>query len=128
MPDFTVGPVGHFGLAVREPRASAVWFTRVLGLQPYSEPEDDIASVGNDAVTIWFFRGTPSPRTLEHMSFQLRDRAELERALAHLRREGVDLEDPGDEIGPQAADAPDIGLWFHDPDGYRWELSAPGAI
>lgn len=126
MPDFTVGPVGHFGLAVRDPRASAAWFTRVLGLEPYMEAEDDLASVGNDAVTIWFERGTPRPETLGHVSFQLRDRAELERALAHLRREKVDLEDPGHEIGPQAEGAPDIGLWFHDPDGYRWELSAPG--
>ena len=125
MHGFTVGPVGHFGLTVRDPSASAAWFTRVLGLPPYMEA-DDAVSVGNDAVTIWFFHGTPSPETLGHMSFQLRDRAELERALEHLRREQVNLEDPGDEIGPQADGAPDIGLWFHDPDGYRWELSAPG--
>jgi catechol 2,3-dioxygenase-like lactoylglutathione lyase family enzyme len=122
---FTVGAVGHFGLAVRDPHASAAWFTRCLLLPPYMEAGDAV-SVGNDAVTIWFFRGTPSPDTIDHISFQLRDRAELERALEHLKREGANLEDPGNEIGPQAEGAPDIGLWFHDPDGYRWELSAPG--
>ncbi len=126
MNPFTVGPVGHFGLAVRDPRAMAAWFTRCLLLPPFMEADDDSASVGNDAVTIWFFKGEPSPETIEHMSFQLRDRAELERALEHLKREGVELEDPGDEIGPQAPGFPYLGLWFHDPDGYRWELSIPG--
>ncbi len=28
---FTIGTVGHFGLAVRDPRRSAQWFMRVLG-------------------------------------------------------------------------------------------------
>ena len=125
MSPFTIGAVGHFGLAVRNPRASAAWFTRCLMLPPYMEVDEDTLSVGNDAVTIWFFKCTPAPQTLDHLSFQLRDRAELERALEHLKREGVDLEDPGNEIGPQAEGAPDLGIWFHDPDGYRWELSAP---
>jgi catechol 2,3-dioxygenase-like lactoylglutathione lyase family enzyme len=125
MTPFTVGPVGHFGLAVRDPKASAAWFTRCLLLPKYMEMED-ASSVGNDAITIWFFRGKPVPDVLDHMSFRLRDRAELERALAHLKREGADLEDPGEEIGPQAPGFPDIGIWFHDLDGYRWELSSPG--
>jgi catechol 2,3-dioxygenase-like lactoylglutathione lyase family enzyme len=124
MKPFTLGSVGHFSLAVRDPKRSAQWFTRCLLLDPYAEYEDAVA-VGNDAVTIWFTPGTPSAETIGHMSFQLRDRAELERALAHLKREKADLEDPGDEIGPQADGAPDVGIWFHDPDGYRWELSAP---
>ena len=29
---FTLGVVGHFGLAVRDPKKSARWFQRVLGL------------------------------------------------------------------------------------------------
>ena len=37
-----------------------------------------------------------------------------------------DLEDPGDEIGPEAPGSPHISLWFHDLDGYRWELSVKG--
>jgi catechol 2,3-dioxygenase-like lactoylglutathione lyase family enzyme len=39
----------------------------------------------------------------------------------------ADLEDPGDEIGPEAPGSPHMGLWFHDPDGYRWELSVQDA-
>jgi len=40
----------------------------------------------------------------------------------------ADLEDPGDEIGPEAAGSKHLGLWFHDPDGYRWELSVQNAL
>ena len=39
------------------------------------------------------------------------------------KKHDVDLEDPGDEIGPEAPGSPHMGLWFHDLDGYRWELS-----
>ena len=39
---------------------------------------------------------------------------------------GVEIEDPGDEIGPEAPGSKNMGLWFHDPDGYRWELSVLG--
>lgn len=38
----------------------------------------------------------------------------------------VNVEDPGDEIGPEAEGSPHMGLWFHDPNGYRWELSVQG--
>jgi hypothetical protein len=40
-----------------------------------------------------------------------------------LKNVGVDIEDPGDEIGPEVSGSKNMGLWFHDPDGYRWELS-----
>jgi hypothetical protein len=52
--------------------------------------------------------------------------AKLRQALEHLKKERVDIEDPGDEIGPEAPGSPNMGLWFHDPDGYRWELSVLG--
>jgi glyoxalase/bleomycin resistance protein/dioxygenase superfamily protein len=46
---FTIGTVGHFGLAVRDPRRSAKWFVRVLGLRKEFEFEEGVA-VGNDKV------------------------------------------------------------------------------
>jgi len=52
--------------------------------------------------------------------------ATLQKALAHLKSIGADIEDPGDEIGPEAPRSKNMGLWFHDPDGYRWELSVLG--
>lgn len=119
---FTLGNVGHFGLAVRDPKKSARWFERALGLEEQFEFEEGVA-VGNDSVTIVLRKGKPSPATIGHMSFHLPDTATLRKALEHLKRIGADIEDPGDEIGPEAPGSPHIGLWFHDPDGYRWELS-----
>jgi catechol 2,3-dioxygenase-like lactoylglutathione lyase family enzyme len=48
---FILGQVGHFGLAVRDPKKSAKWFERALGLTKQFEYEGGIA-VGNDHVTI----------------------------------------------------------------------------
>jgi catechol 2,3-dioxygenase-like lactoylglutathione lyase family enzyme len=119
---FTVGVVGHFGLAVRDPKRSAKWFERALGLKKEFEFDGGVA-IGNKNVTIALHKGKPSPRTLEHLSFHLPNMAALRRALAHLRKLNVELEDPGDEIGPEAPGSPHMGLWFRDPDRYRWELS-----
>ena len=122
---FTIGVVGHFGLAVRDPKKSALWFQRVLGLSKEFEFENGIA-VGNENVTIALFKGKPSPRTFEHMSFHLPNMSILRKALAHLKKRKVKIEDPGDEIGRESSGSPHMGLWFHDPDGYRWELSVQG--
>jgi catechol 2,3-dioxygenase-like lactoylglutathione lyase family enzyme len=119
---FTVGTVGHFGLTVRDPKRSARWFGRALGFAKQFEFDDGIA-VGNQHVTIALSRGKPSPGTLGHMSFHLPSMASLRKALAHLKKVRVDLEDPGEEIGPESLDSPHMGIWFHDLDGYRWELS-----
>jgi catechol-2,3-dioxygenase len=122
---FTVGVVGHFGLAVRSPKRSAKWFERTLGWKKQFEFEGGIA-IGNDNVTIALHKGKPAPRTIGHMSFHLPSMAALKKALVHLRKLKIDLEDPGNEIGPEAPGSPHMGLWFHDLDGYRWELNVPG--
>ena len=119
---FTIAPVGHCGVAVRDPRRSATWFVQVLGLRKEFEFEGGVA-VGNDNVTIIFSKGKPSPKTIGHMSFHLPNMMTLRKALAHLKKHKVKVEDPGDEIGPEAPGSPNMGLWFHDSDGYRWELS-----
>ena len=124
---FTLGVVGHFGLAVRDPRQSARWWERALGLTKQFEFENGVA-IGNDNVTIALHQGKPSPRTLGHISFHLPNMRALRKALAHLQKIKADLEDPGDEIGPEAPGSEHMGLWFHDPDGYRWELSVQGGV
>ncbi len=124
-PPFTIGVVGHFGLAVRDPKRSAKWFERALGFEKQFEFEDGVA-VGNDNVTIALHKGRPSPKTIGHMSFHLPDMTALRKALAHLKKHKIEIEDPGDEIGPESPDSPNMGIWFHDPDGYRWELNVPG--
>jgi len=107
---------------VRDPKQSAKWFRRVLGLNEEFEFENGVAA-GNDDVTIALCKGKPSPRSIDHMSFHLPNMTTLRQALTHLKRHKVDVEDPGDEIGPESPDSPHMGLWFHDPDGYRWKLS-----
>src|SRR5258708_20217115 len=119
---FELGVVGHFGLAVRDPKKSARWFQRVLGLGKEFEFGNGIA-VGNDNVTIALFKGKPSPKTLDHMSFHLPNMSILRNALAHLKKHKVDIEDPGDEIGPESPGSPHIALWFQHLDGYRSEFS-----
>ena len=121
-PPFTLGVVGHFGLAVRDPKKSAKWFSRVLGLRKEFEFAGGVA-VGNRNVTIALFKGKPSPGTIEHMSFHLPNMTTLRKALVHLKKEKVKIEDPGNEIGPEGPGSKHMGIWFHDPDEYRWELS-----
>jgi catechol 2,3-dioxygenase-like lactoylglutathione lyase family enzyme len=122
---FALGVVGHFGLAVRDPKKSAKWFERALGLKKEFEFGSGVA-IGNNNVTIALFKGKPAPETIDHMSFHLPNMATLRKALEHLKSVGADLEDPGNEIGPEVPGSKNIGLWFHDPDGYRWELSVLG--
>ena len=122
-----LGTVGHFGIAVRDPKKSAQWWVKNLGVRKAFEFPGGVA-IESDAVTIVLYKGKPSPATLGHMSFHLKSLSELRQALADLRKRGVALEDPGDEIGPEAPGSPHVALWFHDPDGYRWELSVQNAL
>ncbi len=112
-------------MAVRKPKKSARWFERALGLKTQFEFEDGIA-VGNKNVTIALHKGKPSPKTFGHMSFHLPNIAALREALVHLKEQKVEIEDPGDEIGPEAEGSKNVGIWFRDLDGYRWELNVPG--
>lgn len=122
---FRVGVVGHFGLAVRDPQKSARWFKRALGLETQFKFNDGVA-VGNENVTIALQKGKPAPETFDHMSFHLPNMTALRKALAHLQSINAEIEDPGNEIGPEAPGSKNLGLWFHDADGYRWELSVQG--
>ena len=117
-----LGVVGHFGLSVRDPKQSAQWWRSHFNLHEMFAG-DDYVGLTNDSVTIVLQKGVPHPGVLGHMSFHLADMKQLRAALETLRDAGVDLEDPGNEIGPEAPGSPNLGLWFHDPDGYRWELS-----
>ena len=117
-----LGAVWHFSLAVRDPEKSAQFWTKNFDLHEMFRSDEAIA-LTNDAIIIGFFKGTPHPDTVDHTSFHLDSMRALREALETLKKNGVELEDPGDEIGPTAPGSPHLGLWFHDPDGYRWELS-----
>jgi catechol 2,3-dioxygenase-like lactoylglutathione lyase family enzyme len=117
-----LGTVGHFGLAVRDSRTSARWWKKLFDLETMFQGEEYVG-LTNDRITIVLTRGVPHPKTIQHVSFHVRSMRQLRDALQVLNEHGVDVEDPGDEIGPEAPGSPNVGLWFHDPDGYRWELS-----
>ncbi len=117
-----LGSVGHFGLAVRDPKKSAAWWRARFDVETIFEG-DDYVGVSSSDVTIVFSSGTPHPGAIGHMSFHLPSMAALHHALDVLKAHDVKVEDPGHEIGPEAEGSSNMGLWFHDPDGYRWELS-----
>ena len=117
-----LGTVGHFGLAVRDPHESARWWRKLFDLKTIFEG-DGYIGITNENVTMVLMKGVPHPATIGHISFHLPNEKALREALAWLKKHDVALEDPGDEIGPEAPGSANMGLWFHDPDGYRWELS-----
>ena len=117
-----LGVVGHFAVPVRDPKASAKWWQSLFDLQE-TFTGDDYVGLSNGHITLVLRTGTPHPDARDHMSFHVADMGHLRAALNTMREMEVDLEDPGDEIGPEAPGSPNMGLWFHDPDGYRWELS-----
>jgi hypothetical protein len=47
--------LGHFGLAVRDPKKNAKWFEHALGLTKQFDFENGVA-IGNDNVTIALFQ------------------------------------------------------------------------
>ncbi len=117
-----LGTVWHFSLAVSDPEKTAQFWTKNFDLKEMFRSSEALA-LTNDALIIGFFKGSPQPEAIDHLSFRLDGMRALREALETLKKNGVDLEDPGDEIGPTAPGSPHRGLWFHDPDGYRWELS-----
>lgn len=114
--------VWHFSFAVSDPAKSARFWIENFDLKEMFR-SDEVVALTNDSLIIGFFKGTPHPETIDHLSFNLESMSALREALQTLKNNGVNLEDPGNEIGPTSPDSPHMGLWFHDPDGYRFELS-----
>jgi len=117
-----LGTIGHFCIAVRDPKRAAAWWMKNLNVKKEFEFPNG-AVVGTNDVGIVLIKGTPRPEAIDHISFHLASMAALRAALKQLKRNKVVIEDPGDEIGPEAPGSKNMGLWFRDPDGYRWELS-----
>ena len=117
-----LGTVWHFSIAVGDLEKHAQFWTSNFALKEMFRSEEAIALTNGDLI-IGFFKATPHPDTIDHISFTLESMRALREALETLKKNGVELEDPGDEIGPTSPGSSHMGLWFHDPDGYRWELS-----
>ena len=76
-----LGMVGHFGLAVREPKKSARWWRRIFDLETLFEGGDYIG-LTNENITIVLMKGVPHPKTISHVSFHLPNMRRLREALA----------------------------------------------
>jgi catechol 2,3-dioxygenase-like lactoylglutathione lyase family enzyme len=121
-----LGHVAHLTIAVRDPAATAAWWERSFNVEVNIRPSGR-AFVDAGGVAIVFFAGEPQPAGLEHLAFAVADQAALFAAAEILRRNGVAVEDPAEPIGPVAPGSDRLGVWFRDPDGYRWELIAPSS-
>jgi catechol 2,3-dioxygenase-like lactoylglutathione lyase family enzyme len=120
-----LGRISHFGLLVADPMKSAEWWQSRFEVERLFEFDDGVC-VANSQFMLMLRRGVPSPETLGHMAFNVENLEALGSALVTLQGHGVNLEDPGDEIGPVGEGSASSGLWFHDLDGYRWELFVQG--
>jgi len=106
-----LGVVGHFSIAVRDVDRSEEFWKKNFDLRQIFRFPDGVG-LSNDKITIVLFKGKPDPGVIEHMSFHLESMSELHSALEQLKKNGVELEDPGDEIGPEASGSPHMGLWL----------------
>ena len=120
-----LGTVSHFSIGVDDPVASAAWWVSNFDLDEWSR-SDEGTLLGNDAIMLGLSKGSGVSGVLGHLGFRTGDVDALRVARDVLRVNGVDLEDPGDEIGPVGRGSASVGLWFHDIDGYRWELYVEG--
>jgi catechol 2,3-dioxygenase-like lactoylglutathione lyase family enzyme len=91
--------VWHFSFAVSDPEKSARFWTENFDLKEMFRSDEAVA-LTNDALIIGFFKGTPHPDTMDHLSFRLDSMRALREALHTLKNNGVNLEDQGNEIGP----------------------------
>lgn len=129
--EITTTGVHHIRLIVTDPVRSRDFYTRLLNFQVAVElPPGFVLTNGNMLLGItpaWDAsqalpndRFSPNRVGLDHLSFGVANRAELNKAAALFEEQGV-------EHG-EVRDLPDFGitiLSFNDPDGIQLELTAP---
>lgn len=134
--------LNHAAWVCRDAAATADFYSRILGMELASTVMDDaVPSTGDpypyfhiffrmrDGSTLAFFEvpGLPAPAkashpaydVFNHLAMQVDGRAEVERWAAWLKENGVDV------IGPIDHKGLILSIYFHDPDGYRLELTTP---
>jgi glyoxylase I family protein len=131
----TTGAVHHLALTVTDLKRSQNFYTRLLGFQMLMElgPTRVLLSNGSALVALSTApdpsRATPGDRFdenrvgLDHLSFSVSSREELEQAVRLFDDQGVshgEIKDLGETVGICV-------LAFRDPDNTQLELSAPRA-
>ena len=124
-----IGPVHHLGLTVTDMERALRFYTEVLGLQQVAEfgPKRILS---NGSVMIGLGpAASPDDRFdearvgMDHISFSVNSRAELERAVAALDAHGVEHGEIT-ELEPFGITI----LAFRDPDNTQLELTAPFGV
>ena len=132
MSDFP--PLAHVALTIRDLTVSVPWYGALFGTEPVIDEDTDpdlhhtVWVVGNGTLIGLHQHGTPAPAEafsefrigLDHVSFGVESRADLEKWVSRL-----------DELGVPHGDIKDAhygsGLSFRDPDGLPLEFFAPPA-
>ena len=131
---FTTGPVHHLRLTVTDVARSREFYTDVLGFRVIGA-FGPVMLVGNDEVFIGLgpaadpTRSSPGDRFdenrvgLDHLSFRVGSRGELEEAVRLFDRQGV----PHGGVQDLGSEFKLFILAFRDPDNIQLELAAPYA-
>jgi glyoxylase I family protein len=127
-------PLTHVALTVRDLSVSAPWYEELFGSEPVIDEDTDpdlhhtVYSVGGGTLIGLHEHGRRAPAGdfsefrvgLDHVSFGVADRAELEKWAARLDELGI-------RRGPLKDEAYGSGVSFRDPDGIALEFFAPPA-
>ena len=135
---FTLSKIHHVAYRCRDAKETADWYARVLGMEFVTAfSEDHVPSTGaydpymhifldcGGGNVIAFFelpnqpdmaRDPNTPEWVQHIAFEVSDRAALLVAKAHIEAEGVDV------LGP-TYHGMFRSIYFFDPNGHRLELA-----
>src|SRR5262245_26300197 len=141
---FTISRVGHVGIHVTDLDRSLAWYRDILGLTltgrwPFGDGEMAFMRFGNDHHNIVLFTHPTKVTTenrnagynaLQHIALEVDSRDEWLKALADLRKKGVEIVSGPLIHGPEGGDGPNSfmggsgsrSFYFLDPDGNRLEL------
>ncbi|TXS55176.1 VOC family protein [Streptomyces sp. t39] len=122
---------GHVGLNVTDIDRSLLFYGDVLGFDVLGEGKEDgrrFAFLGRDGtlvLTLWQQADTafePTRAGLHHLAFTAPSMDEVRAAESRLRDLGVDFAYDG--VVAHGEGTASGGIFFHDPDGTRLEISA----
>ncbi|MDG9716824.1 VOC family protein [Streptomyces sp. DH24] len=123
---------GHLGLNVTDLDRSLAFYRDVLGFTPLAEGKEDgrrYAFLGDGdslVLTLWQQAGQAydaGRAGLHHLAFEAGSAERVREYETALRAYGVDFAYDG--VVAHGEGAASGGIFFHDPDGTRLEISAP---
>lgn len=124
---------GHIGLNVTDLDRSLAFYRDVLGFTPLAEGKEDdrryaFLGDGGDSPVLTLWQQAQGPYDggragLHHLAFTADSIERVERYEAALRAHGVDFAYEG--VVAHREGAASGGIFFHDPDGTRLEISVP---